>query len=101
MAIYNEFYGFAEQPFNITPDPRFLFYSQRHREALNHMLFGVEERKGFIQVTGEVGAGKTTLCRAFLQGLGNVVKAPGNDRVRALPYRRRRSWLSILQVLIL
>ena len=50
MAIYNEFYGFAEQPFNITPDPRFLFYSQRHREALNHMLFGVEERKGFIQV---------------------------------------------------
>ena len=71
MSIYNEFYGFREQPFNITPDPRFLFYSERHREAFNHLLFGVKERKGFIQVTGEVGAGKTTLCRAFLEHLGN------------------------------
>lgn len=71
MSIYNEFYGFREQPFNITPDPRFLFYSERHREAFNHLLFGVNERKGFIQLTGEVGAGKTTLCRAFLDGLGD------------------------------
>ena len=108
MAIYNDFYGFREQPFNITPDPRFLFYSERHREAFNHLLFGVKERKGFIQVTGEIGAGKTTLCRAFLEELGDGyttalilnpcltsfqlvrtilselgLEAPGNDRLRA------------------
>jgi len=68
--MYNQFYGFSEPPFNITPDPRFLFFSDRHREAFNHILFGIRERKGFIQITGEVGAGKTTLCRAVLEELG-------------------------------
>lgn len=68
--MYNEFYGFRESPFNITPDPRFLFFSHRHREAFNHILFGIRERKGFIQITGEVGAGKTTVCRAILDELG-------------------------------
>ena len=69
-GIYNDYYGFRESPFNITPDPRFLFFSQRHREAFNHVLFGIRERKGFIQLTGEVGAGKTTVCRAILEELG-------------------------------
>ena len=68
--MYNEFYGFRDAPFNITPDPRFLFFSDRHREAYNHILFGIRERKGFIQITGEVGAGKTTVCRALLEDLG-------------------------------
>ncbi len=68
--MYNEYYGFRESPFNLTPDPRFLFLSDKHREAFHHLLFGVKERKGFIQITGEVGAGKTTLCRAFLEDLG-------------------------------
>jgi general secretion pathway protein A len=68
--MYNEFYGFRESPFNITPDPRFLFFSDKHREAFNHILFGIRERKGFIQITGEVGAGKTTICRAILAELG-------------------------------
>ncbi len=68
--MYNEFYRFREAPFNITPDPRFLFFSDRHREAFNHILFGIRERKGFIQITGEVGAGKTTVCRAILKELG-------------------------------
>jgi general secretion pathway protein A len=68
--MYNEFYGFREAPFNITPDPRFLFFSDKHREAFNHVLFGIRERKGFIQITGEVGAGKTTVCRAILSELG-------------------------------
>jgi general secretion pathway protein A len=72
--MYNEFYGFRESPFNITPDPRFLFFSDRHREAFNHMLFGIRERKGFIQITGEVGAGKTTVCRAVLEELGDQVR---------------------------
>jgi general secretion pathway protein A len=68
--MYNEFYGFRENPFSITPDPRFLFFSDKHREAFNHVLFGIRERKGFIQITGEVGAGKTTVCRAILAELG-------------------------------
>src|SRR5204862_3099848 len=49
--------------------PRFLFYSAKHREAFNHLLYGIRERKGFVQLTGEVGAGKTTLCRAMLEQL--------------------------------
>jgi len=72
--MYNEFYGFREAPFNITPDPRFLFFSDKHREAFNHVLFGIRERKGLIQVTGEVGAGKTTVCRAILAELGPSYK---------------------------
>jgi general secretion pathway protein A len=72
--VYIEFYGFREPPFNITPDPRFLFYSRHHREAFNHLLFGIRERKGFIQITGEIGAGKTTLCRALLEQLGPRVR---------------------------
>ena len=68
--MYLEYYGLAEPPFNITPNPRFLFYSAKHREAFNHLLYGIRERKGFVQLTGEVGAGKTTLCRAMLEQLG-------------------------------
>jgi general secretion pathway protein A len=72
--MYNDFYGFSEAPFSITPDPRFLFFSARHQEAFNHLLFGIRERKGFIQLTGEVGAGKTTLCRALLEELGPEIR---------------------------
>lgn len=68
--MYLEFYGLAEPPFDITPNPRFLFYSPKHREAFNHLLYGIRERKGFVQITGEVGAGKTTICRAMLEQLG-------------------------------
>jgi general secretion pathway protein A len=68
--MYSNFYGLREPPFSITPDPRFLFFSDRHREAYDHLYFGIRERKGFIQITGEVGAGKTTLCRALLAQLG-------------------------------
>jgi general secretion pathway protein A len=68
--VYLEYYGLKEPPFNITPNPRFLFYSAKHREAFNHLLYGIRERKGFVQLTGEVGAGKTTLCRALLEQLG-------------------------------
>jgi general secretion pathway protein A len=68
--MYHQFYGLAEAPFDITPNPRFLFYSPKHREAFNHLLYGIRERKGFIQLTGEVGAGKTTICRSMLEQLG-------------------------------
>src|SRR5262247_2439314 len=68
-SVYLEYYGLTEPPFDITPNPRFLFYSAKHREAFNHLLYGIRERKGFVQLTGEVGAGKTTLCRAMLEQL--------------------------------
>lgn len=68
--MYLEYYGLKEPPFTITPNPRFLFFSGKHREAFNHLLYGIRERKGFVQLTGEVGAGKTTLCRALLEQLG-------------------------------
>ena len=68
-SVYLEFYGLKLAPFDITPNPRFLFHSSKHREAFNHLLYGIRERKGFVQLTGEVGAGKTTLCRALLEQL--------------------------------
>jgi general secretion pathway protein A len=74
MAMYLDYYGLKELPFNITPDPRFLFYSVQHREAFDHLLYGIEQRKGFIELTGEVGSGKTTLCRAVLSNLSSKVK---------------------------
>jgi len=67
--MYQEYFGLQAPPFNITPDPRFLFFSRGHRQAFEHILFGVSERKGFIQITGEVGAGKSTLCRKVLEEL--------------------------------
>jgi general secretion pathway protein A len=69
--VYLQYYGLTEPPFTLSPNPRFLFFSAKHREALNHLLYGIRERKGFVQLTGEVGAGKTTLCRAMLDQLGD------------------------------
>jgi general secretion pathway protein A len=64
--MYQAFFGLAEPPFTITPDPRYLFASSRHAEALAHLVYGVSEAGGFIQLTGEVGTGKTTLVRSLL-----------------------------------
>ncbi len=67
--MYTTFFGLKENPFNLTPDPRYLYLSRYHREALDHLLYGINERKGFIAITGGVGTGKTTLCRALLNRL--------------------------------
>jgi general secretion pathway protein A len=64
--MYTDFFGLREKPFSITPDPRYLFMSERHGEALAHLVYGVTESGGFIQLTGEVGTGKTTLVRTLL-----------------------------------
>jgi general secretion pathway protein A len=64
--MYESFYGFTEKPFNLTPDPKYLYLSPRHTEAVAHLEFGRRERGGFILITGEVGTGKTTLARYFL-----------------------------------
>ena len=65
--MYTEFYGLREKPFALSPDPRYLFLADSHREALAHLLYGIEHGEGFISITGEVGTGKTTLCRTLLQ----------------------------------
>jgi hypothetical protein len=65
--MYTSFFGLNEKPFAITPDPRYLFMSERHGEALAHLVYGVTESGGFMQLTGEVGTGKTTLVRTLLQ----------------------------------
>lgn len=67
--MYLSYYGLAEMPFNITPDPKFLYLSPTHQEALQHLLYGLQERKGFIVLVGEVGCGKTTLCRRLLNDI--------------------------------
>jgi general secretion pathway protein A len=72
--MYLEFYNLREYPFNITPDPRFLYFAQHHKEAYDHLMYGIQNRKGFIELTGEVGSGKTTLCRAVLANLGKDVE---------------------------
>ena len=65
--MYQQYFGLAEAPFSIAPDPRYLYLSQRHQEALAHLLYGVGGDGGFVLLTGEVGAGKTTVCRCLLQ----------------------------------
>jgi general secretion pathway protein A len=72
--MYCQFYGLKERPFNVTADPQFFFLSQGHKEALAHLLYGVTQRKGIIVITGEIGTGKTTLCRFFLNQLSKNIK---------------------------
>jgi len=65
--MYAAHFGLKREPFSIAPDPRYLFMSERHREALAHLLYGVRGGGGFVLLTGEIGAGKTTVCRCFLE----------------------------------
>src|SRR6476619_7926069 len=89
-----EYYGLTEPPFSITPDPRFVFLSERHRDALAHLLYGVGQGGGggFVQLTGEVGTGKTTLCRLLLEQL------PENTRV-ALVLNPRLTPVELLETI--
>jgi len=66
-GMYAEFFGLKQDPFSIAPDPRYLFMSERHREALAHLLYGIRGGGGFVLLSGEIGAGKTTICRCFLE----------------------------------
>lgn len=72
--MYNEFFGFKENPFNVTCDPDFFFPSANHEEAFSHLIFGIMQRKGILVITGEIGTGKTTLCRTLINRLDENVK---------------------------
>ncbi len=91
--MYTSFFGLNEKPFSITPDPRYLFMSERHGEALAHLVYGVTESGGFVQLTGEVGTGKTTLVRTLLQN-----KLPNNADV-AVVLNPRLSVLEFLETI--
>ena len=84
--MYTQFYGLREKPFSLSPDPRYLFLADSHREALAHLLYGIEQGEGFIAITGEVGTGKTTLCRTLLQRIepGTEVAFIFNPQLSAL-----------------
>ncbi len=88
--MYTAFYGLREKPFALSPDPRFLYLAGSHREALAHLLYGIEEGEGFISVTGEVGTGKTTLCRTLLERLDG-------DTELAFLFNPSRTALELLQ----
>jgi general secretion pathway protein A len=72
--MYLDFFRLKEYPFNITPDPRYLYFAHHHKEAYDHLVYGIRSRKGFIELTGEVGSGKTTICRAVLAELAGDVE---------------------------
>jgi len=72
--MYCQYYGFKEKPFNVTSDPAFFFLSRKHKEAIACMSYGIEQRKGIVTVTGEIGVGKTTLCRVLLTIMDKSVK---------------------------
>jgi type II secretory pathway predicted ATPase ExeA len=73
--MINEFFGFSENPFNATPDPKYLFLTESHQEALASMTYGIQEKKGFVCISGEIGTGKTTLIRHLLNTLAPSIKA--------------------------
>src|SRR4051812_49934883 len=65
--MYHSYFGLGEAPFSLAPDPRYLYMSERHQEALAHLLYGISGNGGFVLLTGDVGAGKTTVCRCLLE----------------------------------
>jgi len=67
--VYQDFFGFSEKPFDLTPDPKYLYLSPKHKEVLAHLVYGLQENNGFLKIIGEVGTGKTMICRSFLREL--------------------------------
>ncbi|MFQ5580138.1 MAG: ExeA family protein [Nitrospiria bacterium] len=88
--MYQKFFGFSTPPFKLIPDPRFFFYSKNHDEAISHIQYGLKERKGFIVIVGEIGTGKTTLCRLLMGRLDWSIKT-------ALLFNPQLSGIELLQ----
>ena len=88
--MYEAFFGLADAPFRLTPDPRYLYLSPKHAEALAHLRAGLIEPGGFVCISGDIGTGKTTLLRAFLADLGPEVAT-------AYVFNPTLSWQDLLQ----
>ena len=73
--MYKKFFGFREKPFKLVPNPEYLFLSKSHEEALAHLTYAISQGEGFVEILGEVGTGKTTLCRVFLENLDSAIHA--------------------------
>lgn len=73
--MYNKFFGFREKPFKLVPNPEYLFLSKSHEKALAHLTYAISQGEGFVEILGEVGTGKTTLCRVFLENLESAIHA--------------------------
>ena len=91
--MYESFFALTQKPFSITSNPSFLFLGQRHKEAMAHLMYGIRERVGFIEITGEVGTGKTTICRALLNQLDEKTKT-------AFIFNSNMSELQLMQTII-
>ena len=91
--MYESFFALKQKPFSITSNPSFLYLSERHKEALSHLTYGIKERLGFIEITGEIGAGKTTICRALLNQLDDRTKT-------AFIFNSNLSELQLMQAIV-
>ena len=80
--MYENFYGFAEKPFSLTPDPKYLYRSQSHANAFELLQYAIRRREGFVVVTGDIGTGKTTLCRALLEQIVGRMGTPARSLLR-------------------
>ena len=72
--MYAAYFGLKENPFSLSPEPRYLFLSEQHRDALNCLIYGIKEKKGFVLISGDIGMGKTTICRSLLNSLDDSVE---------------------------
>jgi general secretion pathway protein A len=87
--IYEDYFGLSEKPFDLTPDPKYLYLSPKHKEVLAHLVYGIQENNGFLKIVGEVGTGKTMICRSFLRELHTdfsiaYIFNPGIDELELL-----------------
>ena len=91
--MYAAYFGLKENPFNLAPEPRYLYLSDHHRDALNCLIYGIKEKKGFVLITGGIGTGKTTVCRSLLNSLDDTIET-------ALIFNTAISDLDLLETVI-
>ena len=96
--MYNNYFGFSESPFSVTPDPRFFYTNPVYQEAYANLRYGIEKKRGFIVITGEVGTGKSTLLRRLMRNLGDTIHSafifnPDLTFPELLRRHPSRSWL--------
>lgn len=91
--MYADFFGLKENPFSLSPEPRYLFLSEQHRDALNCLIYGIKEKKGFVLISGAIGLGKTTICRSLLSSLDDSVET-------ALIFNTAISDLDLLETIV-